>query len=37
LKLPRLSVKPTLFHLLRRLPMPVIAILIGLVAGLGRA
>ncbi len=34
MKLPRLSVKPTLFKLLRRLPMPVIGILIGLMAGL---
>jgi len=34
LKLPRFSIKPTLFGLLRRLPMPVIAILIGLMAGL---
>ncbi|MEA3640923.1 MAG: ATP-binding protein [Lamprobacter sp.] len=34
MKLPRFSVKPTLFTLLRRLPMPVIGILIGLIAGL---
>jgi PAS domain S-box-containing protein len=34
-KLPRISIKPAIFLLLRRLPMPVIAILIGLMAGLG--
>ncbi len=35
MKLPRLSVKPAIFRLLRLLPMPVIAIMIGLVAGFG--
>ena len=34
MKLPRLSVKPAIFRLLRLLPMPVIAIMIGLMAGL---
>jgi two-component system sensor kinase FixL len=33
-KLPSVTVKPTLYRLLRLLPMPVIAILIGLIAGL---
>jgi len=32
--LPRVTVKPALYRLLRQLPMPVIAILIGLMAGL---
>ncbi len=35
MKLPRLSIKPAIFRLLRLLPMPVIAIMIGLVAGFG--
>ena len=34
MKLPRLNLKHRLYQLLRRLPMPVIAILIGLFAGL---
>ncbi|WP_367114720.1 ATP-binding protein [Thiohalocapsa sp.] len=34
MKLPRISVKPAVYRLLRHLPMPLIAILIGLVAGL---
>ncbi|MGB5830948.1 MAG: ATP-binding protein [Thiohalocapsa sp.] len=34
MKLPRITVKPTLYRFLRQLPMPVIAILIGLMAGL---
>jgi PAS domain S-box-containing protein len=33
-KLPRISVKPAVYRLLRHLPMPLIAILIGLIAGL---
>ena len=34
MKLPKTSVKPAVYRLLRHLPMPLIAILIGLVAGL---
>jgi PAS domain S-box-containing protein len=33
-KLPQISIKPAVYRLLRHLPMPLIAILIGLVAGL---
>ena len=35
MKLPRLSIKPAMYRLLRLLPMPAIAIMIGLMAGLG--
>ena len=34
MKPPRLSIKPAVYRLLRHLPMPLIAILIGLIAGL---